>query len=108
MPRAAADVLHAVGLHAGNIDRDPSPAGLFFNQSIGFTFEGPALEFTIQNIHGLMVKMIVNRDLSTGFNRKQAQPVLGVTVTVIACFGKLSHACAQDIMRFAPVWELVD
>jgi hypothetical protein len=68
-------VFHAVGLHARDIDRSAGLAHHFFLEIIGFFIKFPALEFTGQNIHGLVVKMIVDGNLPPRLDGEKPQPV---------------------------------
>ena len=61
----AADVPHAMRLHAGHIDTVTWTAHHAVNQLIGFRIKSPALELTAHNVHSLDIEMTMNRDLAS-------------------------------------------
>jgi hypothetical protein len=101
-------VLHPVWFHAGNENRGSGGADFFLNEFVGFGIECPALEGTIEYIHSLVVKVVVNRDLSSRLNGEQSQAVVRVTMSVISVLGKPPDAGSGYIMHFALVRKLFD
>ena len=56
-----AGVLHTVGLQAGYINRISGTAHSFLGQLVGFRVKLPAFELSCNDIHGLDIKMVVDR-----------------------------------------------
>ena len=78
-----ADVFHAMGLQAGNINKIPGPANYFFDHFIVLRIILIAFELTAQNVHGLVIKMIVNRYFPPGLGCEKPQTVFGIARAVI-------------------------
>ena len=97
-----------MGLHAGYVDRRPRSADDLFDEFICFGLELPALELAGDNEHGLVVKVVVNGNLSPRLNGKESQAVFRVTVAVIAMLGQSADARADNIVHLAPVREFVN
>jgi hypothetical protein len=75
-----------VGFHAGQINGATWTADLLFEHFIRLRIELPALEPARQDIHGLVVKMIMDGNLAAGLNRKISQPVIRTAVAVVSVF----------------------
>ena len=66
--RFIADIFHAMGLHAGNVDKIPGSGDFGFGCLLRFYIVLVALEFATQNIHGLMIEMVVNGNFAARLN----------------------------------------
>ena len=82
----AADIFHTVGLQAGNINKISGAADLFLDHFVGFGIVLKTLELPAQNIHGLVIKMIVDGDFTAGLGRKKPQAVFGIARSVVTVF----------------------
>ncbi len=81
-----AGIFHAVGLQTGNINKISGTANLLFDHFVGFRIELKAFELPAQNIHGLVIKMIVDWNFTSRLRRKEPQAVLGIARSVVTVF----------------------
>ena len=102
------DIFHAMRFHGRKVDRISGFGDGLFSDFARIGIETPAFEATFQNIHGLVIKMIVDRNISAGLNRKIPQPVLRITMAVITSFAQPSDARADNFVILPLVGELVD
>jgi hypothetical protein len=83
MPGLIPDVFHSVRLHAWNVNGGAGAANALFDQIIRIKIEGPAFKLPSHDVHGLVVEMVVDRNLSVWLDGKKTQPVFRVAVAVI-------------------------
>lgn len=103
-----ADIFHPVGFHARHENGRPRPAKVLLDHFIGLGIKSPALEFPVQDVHGLMVEVVVNRNLPARLNREEPEAVLGVSMAVVPVLGEPSYARSDHIQHVPFVGELVD
>jgi len=72
-----AQIRHAMGLHAGNVDKVMGTHRFLFDLFIGLGIVRHDQQAATENIHGLMVEMLVNRDGPFGSDREETKPVFG-------------------------------
>ena len=66
-----------MGLHAGDVDKVMGTHRFFFDLFVGLGIVRHDQQAATENIHGLMVEMVVNRDVPFGSDREEAKPVFG-------------------------------
>ena len=64
-----------MGLHAGDVDKVMGTHPFFFDLFIGLGIVGHDQQAATENIHGLMIEMVVNRNDPFGSDREEAKPV---------------------------------
>jgi hypothetical protein len=70
-----AQVTDAMGLHARDVDKVMGTHRFLFDLFIGLGIVRHDQEAATENIHGLMVEMVVNRDGPFGSDREETKPV---------------------------------
>jgi hypothetical protein len=55
----------------------------------------------------LMIEMVVEWNLSTWFDGEKPKHIFRKAVTVISGFRKPPHACAKNLIHFAPIGKLL-
>ena len=78
-----AEIFHSVRFHAGDIDGVSRSADGSFYRLIGLRVVLVALELPTDNIHGLMIEVIVNGNFSPRLGGKMPQSVLWIPRTVV-------------------------
>jgi hypothetical protein len=68
-------VSHAVNFHGGDKDEIIGSQNFFANDLVGFGIVLEAPHMTGENIHGLIIEMIVNRDFSAGADGEKSEAV---------------------------------
>lgn len=71
-----AQIRDAMGLHAGDVDKVMGTHPFLFDLSIGLGIVRHDQQAATENIHGLMVEMVVNRDGPSGPDSEEAKPIL--------------------------------
>ena len=79
-----ADVFHAMGLQAGYINHIAGTAHRFFDNFIRLRIILVTFEAAAEDVHGLVIKMIMDGDLTAGLSGKKPQTVIRITGAVIS------------------------
>ena len=66
-----------MGLHAGDVDKVMGTHRFLFDHFIGLRIVRHDQQAAAENLHGLMVEMVVNRDNPFGSDREETKPVFG-------------------------------
>ena len=94
-----AQVPHAVGLHRRDVDGRSGRTDHFFRQLVGLDVELPAFEGAAQDVHGLMIEVVVDRDLPARGCGKQPQSVIRIAVAVVTELGQPADADPLDVEK---------
>jgi hypothetical protein len=70
-----AQIRDAMGLHAGDVDKVMGTHRFFFDLFVGLRIVRHDQQAATENIHGLMIEMVVDRNGPFGSNREEAKPV---------------------------------
>ena len=95
-------------LHAGYVDRRSRSADDLFFQFVGFGIKFQAFKLPGQNVHSLMIEVVVDRNVSTRLNGKKPQTILRKSMTVITVFGQPADTGSDNLQFVAFVRECID